>query len=188
MFLLALTVRRSFLELSNSSNTPSPQYAGTRCATTGRGSCSTSRNQNSSTSRRSGSRRSSLSYPGDPFPGPLRSSFALRPSSLLNLVTGNCQHMILTTEVGFQSSNLLPSMLFPLYFRCDFVGTLIVVPDVSTLNLPGARAESSSRHKGEESEGVTGLKSLGVRDLHHKMSFLACSVQSTNNKLTRSAH
>jgi len=69
--------------------------------------------------------------------------------------------------------------------RCDFVGTLIVVPDVSTLNLPGARAESSSRHKGEESEGVTGLKSLGVRDLHHKMSFLACSVQSTNNKLTR---
>ena len=33
--------------------------------------------------------------------------------------------------------------------KCDFTGTLIVVPDVSVLNLPGARAESSSRHKGK---------------------------------------
>ena len=79
------------------------------------------------------------------------------------------------------------STCLSLLFRCDFVGTLIVVPDVSSINLPGARAESSARHKGEESEGVTGLKSLGVRDLHHKMSFLACSVQSTNNKLGNSS-
>jgi len=64
--------------------------------------------------------------------------------------------------------------------RCDFIGTLIVVPDVSAINLPGARAESSARHKGEESEGVSGLKSLGVRDLLHKMAFLACSVQSAS--------
>ena len=71
--------------------------------------------------------------------------------------------------------------------RCDFVGTLIVVPDVSAINLPGARAESSARHKGEESEGVGGLKSLGVRDLHHRMSFLACSVQSTNQRLANNA-
>ena len=27
-------------------------------------------------------------------------------------------------------------------------------------------------------EGVQGLKSLGVRDLHHKMAFLACNVLS----------
>lgn len=33
--------------------------------------------------------------------------------------------------------------------RCDFTGTLIVVPDVAALNLPGARAESSARHRGE---------------------------------------
>ena len=32
--------------------------------------------------------------------------------------------------------------------RCDFTGTLIVVPDVAAINLPGARAESSSRHAG----------------------------------------
>lgn len=31
--------------------------------------------------------------------------------------------------------------------RCDFTGTLIVVPDVGALNLPGARAENGSRHR-----------------------------------------
>ena len=63
--------------------------------------------------------------------------------------------------------------LFKIFFhRCDFIGTLIVVPDVGSLNLPGARAESNARHKGEESEGLRGLKSLGVRDLHHRMAFL----------------
>jgi DNA replication licensing factor MCM6 len=31
--------------------------------------------------------------------------------------------------------------------RCDFTGTLIVVPDVGVLNLPGAKAESASRFK-----------------------------------------
>ncbi|XP_066985351.1 zygotic DNA replication licensing factor mcm6 [Macrobrachium rosenbergii] len=66
--------------------------------------------------------------------------------------------------------------------RCDFTGSLIVVPDVSALNLPGARAESSARHKGEESEGVTGLKALGVRDLNYRMAFLACSITPTNPK------
>lgn len=66
--------------------------------------------------------------------------------------------------------------------RCDFIGTLIVVPDVGSIQMPGARAESSSRHKGDESEGVKGLKSLGVRDLHHRMAFLACNVLSGNLK------
>ena len=31
--------------------------------------------------------------------------------------------------------------------RCDFTGTLIVVPDVGALNLPGARAESGGRNR-----------------------------------------
>jgi DNA replication licensing factor MCM6 len=31
--------------------------------------------------------------------------------------------------------------------RCDFIGTLIVVPDVGSLNLPGAKAESGGRHR-----------------------------------------
>lgn len=60
--------------------------------------------------------------------------------------------------------------------RCEFVGTLIVVPDVGAIQTPGQQAETSNRHIGEQSEGVRGLKSLGVRDLHYKMAFLACSV------------
>ena len=42
----------------------------------------------------------------------------------------------------------------------------------------GARAEKASRGGGNETEGVHGLKSLGVRDLHHKTAFLACNVLS----------
>lgn len=65
--------------------------------------------------------------------------------------------------------------------RYDFTGTLIVVPDVGAMSLPGAKAQISSRHKsGDESEGIRGLKVLGVRDLHYRVAFLACSVQPTN--------
>lgn len=66
--------------------------------------------------------------------------------------------------------------------KCDFTGTLIVVPDVGSISLPGARAESSSRKPGEgpESEGVRGLKNLGVRDLNYRLAFLACSVTQSN--------
>lgn len=46
--------------------------------------------------------------------------------------------------------------------RYDFTGTLIVVPDVGALSLPGARAQFSSKHKhGDEAEGVKGLQALG---------------------------
>ncbi|XP_022910092.1 DNA replication licensing factor Mcm6 [Onthophagus taurus] len=65
--------------------------------------------------------------------------------------------------------------------RYDFTGTLIVVPDVGALSLPGAKTQMNSRHKkGDDSEGIRGLKALGVRDLHYRMAFLACSVQPTN--------
>ncbi|KAH0554948.1 DNA replication licensing factor Mcm6 [Cotesia glomerata] len=65
--------------------------------------------------------------------------------------------------------------------RYDFTGTLIVVPDVGQLNLPGAKAEIGSRHKaGDQGEGLRGLKSLGVRDLNYKLAFLACSVSATS--------
>ena len=56
--------------------------------------------------------------------------------------------------------------------KCDFTGTLIVVPDVGSLNLPGAKAESGSgRGKAEQggTDGVSGLKALGVRDLTYRL-------------------
>ncbi|XP_065357842.1 DNA replication licensing factor Mcm6 [Calliphora vicina] len=65
--------------------------------------------------------------------------------------------------------------------RYDFTGTLIVVPDVGVLSMPGAKADMGSRHKpGEGPEGLTGLKALGMRELNYRMAFLACSVQATN--------
>ncbi|XP_039292443.1 DNA replication licensing factor Mcm6-like [Nilaparvata lugens] len=66
--------------------------------------------------------------------------------------------------------------------RFDFTGTVIVVPDVSALSLPGARAESGAHHKTGDgnNEGIRGLKALGVRDLKYRMAFLACSVTPTN--------
>jgi len=68
--------------------------------------------------------------------------------------------------------------------RCDFTGTLVVVPDVSQLSTPGVRAETSTRvgggGQGYEAEGLRGLKALGVRELSYKLAFLACNVAPTN--------
>lgn len=63
--------------------------------------------------------------------------------------------------------------------KCVFTGTLIVVPDVSQLGTPGVRPEASKDNRGfrgadEGGSGVSGLKSLGVRDLTYRMAFLAC--------------
>ena len=65
--------------------------------------------------------------------------------------------------------------------RCIFTGTLIVVPDVSQLGLPGVRPEASrdnGNFRGGDAggSGVSGLKSLGVRDLTYRLAFLACMV------------
>ncbi|KPI42367.1 DNA replication licensing factor mcm6 [Cyphellophora attinorum] len=62
--------------------------------------------------------------------------------------------------------------------KCIFTGTLIVVPDVSQLGIPGVRPEASKDNRGFRADdggsGVSGLKSLGVRDLTYRMAFLAC--------------
>ncbi|CAF1206985.1 unnamed protein product [Rotaria magnacalcarata] len=68
--------------------------------------------------------------------------------------------------------------------RCDFIGTLIVLPDVSQLSMPGVRSESAQRtqgadDKGYSAEGVRGLKALGVRDLTYHLAFLACHITPT---------
>lgn len=64
-----------------------------------------------------------------------------------------------------------------------------MVPDVGSLNLPGAKAEVGGRHKRGDMniEGVRGLKALGVRDLNYRTAFLACSVVPTNPKVKRLA-
>lgn len=81
--------------------------------------------------------------------------------------------------------------------RSIFTGTLIVIPDVSQLGLPGVRPEAvrdntSFRGSDAGGSGVSGLKALGVRDLTYRLAFLSCMVtpdtttpgQQTNQQLS----
>ncbi|KIJ53815.1 hypothetical protein M422DRAFT_222539 [Sphaerobolus stellatus SS14] len=75
--------------------------------------------------------------------------------------------------------------------RAVFTGTFIAVPDVSQMGLPGVNAEMMREAKGGAAgragvggNGVTGLKSLGVRDLQYKTAFLACMVHGADGRIT----
>lgn len=54
------------------------------------------------------------------------------------------------------------------------------------------RAETSTRRaggpQGFESEGVRGLKALGVRELSYRLAFLACNVAPTNPRVSGFRH
>jgi DNA replication licensing factor MCM6 len=69
--------------------------------------------------------------------------------------------------------------------KLSFTGTLIVIPDISQFGVPGNRAESlpAPPDRGNlNSEGISGLKALGARDLTYKLAFLACMVAPTDAK------
>lgn len=75
--------------------------------------------------------------------------------------------------------------------KCVFTGAFIVVPDVSQLGVPGVNAEIQRESRGGgrateglSNQGVTGLKTLGVRDLTYKTAFLACMVQSADARVS----
>jgi DNA replication licensing factor MCM6 len=81
--------------------------------------------------------------------------------------------------------------------RCVFTGTLVVIPDLSQQGFPGVHPEGKRENgnfRGGDvgGSGVSGLKSLGVRDLTYRMAFLACMVtpdlttpgQSSSQSLT----
>lgn len=76
--------------------------------------------------------------------------------------------------------------------KCVFTGTFIVVPDVSQLGLPGGNKAEMQReaNKGNSAtggvggNGVSGLKSLGVRDLQYKTAFLACMVHDADGRVS----
>ncbi|KAK9756183.1 hypothetical protein RND81_01G079400 [Saponaria officinalis] len=68
-----------------------------------------------------------------------------------------------------------------------FTGTVVVIPDILALTSPGERAEcrrDASQRKGASvgSEGVRGLKALGVRDLSYRLAFIANSVQIADGR------
>ena len=79
--------------------------------------------------------------------------------------------------------------------KCVFTGTFIVVPDDSQLGLVGGNKAELVReaNKGMNGaanavggSGVTGLKSLGVRDLQYKTAFLACMVHDADGRVSTS--
>lgn len=77
--------------------------------------------------------------------------------------------------------------------KCTFTGCLIVVPDVTQLSLPGSKIEAQTGERGRRdnrngaSEGVTGAKALGARELTYKLAFLACMVESGHSANNTSA-
>ena len=81
--------------------------------------------------------------------------------------------------------------------KCVFTGSFIVVPDVSQLGLPGGNKAELQREAnrggagasagGVGGSGVTGLKTLGVRDLQYKTAFLACMVHDADGRVGFSA-
>lgn len=68
--------------------------------------------------------------------------------------------------------------------KCVFTGMPIVTPDVTQMMLPGNKLESGGvegTRRGLVGEGVTGLKSLGVREMTYKLSFIAHMVQPVHS-------
>jgi len=66
--------------------------------------------------------------------------------------------------------------------RIQFTGTLIVVPDIGSMIASGA--SGGSKQVGDNSmQGLSGLSSLGVRELNHRFAYLAYAVEPTDSKL-----
>ncbi|CAE7766614.1 mcm6, partial [Symbiodinium sp. KB8] len=72
--------------------------------------------------------------------------------------------------------------------KCTFTGMLVVVPDVAQLMKAGEAPRAVNRPAlgragtGGVTEGVTGLRELGVRDLTYRTAFVASSVQRDGSK------
>ncbi|CDO66333.1 DNA replication licensing factor MCM6 [Plasmodium reichenowi] len=71
--------------------------------------------------------------------------------------------------------------------RIIVTGCLIVVPDIPTLMKPGDVPRSVARQllkKNENSlvsQGLTGIKGVGVQDLNHKLCIYACQIEKLNS-------
>ena len=66
--------------------------------------------------------------------------------------------------------------------KCNFIGTLIVVPDITSLYKPGEKVQKQIKREVARKEdqkitsGVSGLKNLGIKDLSYKLIFIANNV------------
>ena len=65
-----------------------------------------------------------------------------------------------------------------------FTGTVAVVPDTTGMATIGESTQGGPRgRRGNENEGVQGLKKLGVKEFTYKLIFVACSVQHTDQRM-----
>ena len=66
--------------------------------------------------------------------------------------------------------------------KCNFIGTLIVVPDITSLYKQGEKVQKQIKREVARKEeqkvtsGVSGLKNLGIKDLSYKLIFIANNV------------
>lgn len=73
--------------------------------------------------------------------------------------------------------------------RCNFIGCLMVVPDILSLSKPGEKIQYQLKRdairKDEQKpmDGIKGLKDLGIRDMSYKMIFMAQAVQFKDSKI-----
>ena len=69
--------------------------------------------------------------------------------------------------------------------KCSFIGTLIVVPDITSLYKPGEKVQKQIKREVAKKEdqkittGVSGLKNLGIKDLSYKLIFIANNILFT---------
>ncbi|AFZ78991.1 DNA replication licensing factor MCM6, putative [Theileria equi strain WA] len=70
--------------------------------------------------------------------------------------------------------------------RVEISGSLIVLPDVPTLMKPGEIPKKVAKEGIRRfesfllSQGITGIKGVGIKDLNHKLSFLATQIRRVN--------
>ena len=70
--------------------------------------------------------------------------------------------------------------------KCQFIGELIVVPDITSMYKPGEKVQQQikrdyfRREEQKVTEGVTGLKNLGIKDMSYKLIFLANNIIFTS--------
>jgi len=75
--------------------------------------------------------------------------------------------------------------------KCCFVGTLAVVPDITSLKKPGESTTLTMKKDGvrpamqSNADGVTGLKELGQKDLSYKLVFMANHAASVSNRFNQ---
>ena len=64
--------------------------------------------------------------------------------------------------------------------KAVFVGSLIVIPDMAAFSVPGERTLLQAKGApatAAPGKGVSGISTVGARELHYKLAFLASNVQ-----------